>query len=837
MSREEARSPPGQWRLLAAALPCWAATAWCIAVPGAGGTVALIAGSLGFSLLLWDASQRFSGHRKSSARITVSLLLVPCAALTLVAAQIAHAEHQRSDPSLLQAASTGTTAQFEARLTSFPEHLTTPFGERAWVRAEALVQRGPVPVLLWLNGADPAPAHWAPGTKVDVRARLERQAPEDPAAYAAQVSRITEQAEQPSDAAIGAMAARLRAGMRTEAATVPGAELVPGLSVGDTSLVPEALDSAMLESSLSHVTAVSGSNTGLAIAAALWCASRLGAGRRLRLVIAGVSLLAFVTIVGPDASVQRAAVMASVLLIGGFGGRASSALPALGLAILVLLALDPWQALQPGFGLSVTATGGILLCATPIGTWLRRRLRVPRWIALPLAVALSAQLACGPLLLLLQDGIPAIGVIANVAAAPAVPLGTGLGLLAAMLHPLSSVLSHLLLQFAALPAGWIVAVAEACASVPGGRWHWPDGPFGAVLLAACEFLLLLAWALHRGAINLPWADRTPRRLPWQQAVSAGAAIRLTSALLLSASFGTIAGVMIAAPAVEQAATPRDWVMVACDVGQGDAFLLQDPAEQQVVLVDTGDDPKALQACLARLGVGRISLLVLSHDDSDHVGALSAVIDRVDAALIAPTVRGARIEDRDIVVELTGADVPFQIGHADLTPFEPDFELPYPENGLSWQVLAPGKGHVPPETNAASLIMTVDIGPVRVLLLGDTGYEEQAALRHAMPAGTSLEADIIKVAHHGSANQDPALLAEVGAEWAMVSAGAGNSYGHPTQKTLSALAATGARVLRTDLDGTVALLLGKHGSLEPWAAHPSIGPGATAGNQVMAETHR
>ncbi|MGD9607468.1 MAG: ComEC/Rec2 family competence protein, partial [Leucobacter sp.] len=516
--------PPGTWRLLAPALLGWALTAGAITSPGAGARMAWAAAICGAAVGLGAVIAGAARGRAVSTTVVATagpgepqepprpprkramtgIVLIVCAVPVLLGARIAVGEHARSDPVLVVAAERGGSIAFEVRLTGFPKTRLSEFGERSWVRAAAETPRGRVPVLLWLDerpGRD-----WSPGTGLAVRGVPEFFAPEDQAAFGIRVLDIeplVDEARGLDGRGFGALAADLRRGLHEAAGSVPGAELVPGFAVGDTALVDERLDRAMLESSLTHLTAVSGANCALVTGAMLWLMSRLGAGRRLRLLSAGVALMLFVGLIGPDASVQRAAVMAAVVLASGFGGRRAVALPALGLAVLVLLALDPWQSLQPGFALSVTATGGILLAAGPLANWLRRRARIPAFLALPVAVALAAQLACGPLILMLQAGIPAVGVLANVLAAPAAPLGTGLGLLSALLLPLSPVLGEAALLLASLPARWVAAVAHTSAALPLARWHWPEGWPGALLLAGCEAGLLIAWALHRGHLGLP----------------------------------------------------------------------------------------------------------------------------------------------------------------------------------------------------------------------------------------------------------------------------------------------------------------------------------------------
>lgn len=824
----EARSPPGQWRLLAPALICWAITCWELLSPSRGATVALCAGALGVALLCWwgVAKARSFPSAERWSRLAVSMLALLCAALVLIGVRVQLLETARADAALAAAAANNEQIVFEARLTGFVQHKRSPFGDRAWVRVEAFSKSGRVPMLLWLSDTDigaeaGSTDYWGPATRITVTARLQAQPFADAAAYTANPASVRLSGDAPSDAAtgdgesrvrlferIGFSAAMYRSLLVQRAATIPGAELVPGFAVGDTSLVPEALDEAMLESSLTHLTAVSGSNTGLVIAAVVWCASRLGARRRIRTIAAALGLAAFVTVVGPDASVLRAAVMASVLLAGAFGGKRTSALPALGLAILTLLVVDPWQALQPGFALSATATGGILLFSAPITKWLRRRARLPSMLALPLAVALTAQLACGPLLLLLQPGIPVIGVLANLLTAPAAPVATGLGLLATVLAPVAPPLSELAVHLASLCTGWVAATAEVCAGLPAGRWHWPEGWPGALLLAACETALLAAWAVSTGRIKVPFSERATPRQPWHAKTAAPFAARLASALLASTALGVLTAITLFQPLVTKLAVPHDWLLVACDVGQGDAVLLRDPrAPHVVMLVDTGDDPEALQSCLSTFGVARISLLVLTHDDRDHVGAAQSVLGRVDEALIAPTVLGERTQQRGVVRALQAASVPYRIGAAGDSGSSPSL--------LSWSVLAPETGNPPSDSNAASLVLLVQVRGHGVLLLADTGFDEQLRLQGRALLGDT-QIDIIKVAHHGSRDQDMSLFGRIRAEWGVISVGAENRYGHPNANTLQEMALAGTRALRTDRLGSVALVAQADGSLRAWA---------------------
>jgi competence protein ComEC len=131
--------------------------------------------------------------------------------------------------------------------------------------------------------------------------------------------------------------------------------------------------------------------------------------------------------------------------------------------------------------------------------------------------------------------------------------------------------------------------------------------------------------------------------------------------------------------------------------------------------------------------------------------------------------------------------------------------------LAWRVIAPDSHQPLPRTadgdesgdeNHASLVLLVEYAGLRLFLSGDVEPEAQQALRRS---GVDVRADVLKVPHHGSRYQDAELLGAVGADVAVVSAGADNDYGHPAEETLQLLRRTGAQIYRTDLDGDVAVV--------------------------------
>ena len=223
----------------------------------------------------------------------------------------------------------------------------------------------------------------------------------------------------------------------------------------------------------------------------------IGVRRGVRIAAALVVLVGVVVLVTPQPSVVRSAIMAALVLGALAGGRPVAGLPVVGVTALTMLTLDPWLALDYGFALSVLATAGLMAFAAPIA----RRLEgwMPRWLALLIAVPLAAQLACQPVLLMLNPSLPLYGVLANTLAEPASPVATVLGLVACLVLPIAPAIGQAIAGLAWVPAAWIANVATFFAGLPGARVPWLAGWVGvAALVVATSLVLVLLLGRLRG---------------------------------------------------------------------------------------------------------------------------------------------------------------------------------------------------------------------------------------------------------------------------------------------------------------------------------------------------
>ncbi len=566
-------------------------------------------------------------------------------------------------------------------------------------------------------------------------------------------------------------AGSLRAGLRKACSSLPNPVrgLLPGLVDGDTTGLDPAVADAFRATGMTHLLAVSGANVamilGIVVLIARWCRC----GPITATIACAVALIGFVILVRPSPSVLRAAAAGGLGLLALATGRMRAAVPALAAGAFVLLIHDPALATDIGFGLSVAATAGLLVIAP---RW-RDALRARGWpgpLCDALAVSGAAQLACTPLIAGLAGTVSLVAVPANLLAEPAVPVATVLGVGAAVLSVVWPGGAAFLAWLASWPARWLLAVAAHGASAPYAQVPWTTGVWGAVTAAIA---LTVGW----------WALRRPRS-------RAVALVVLTSAL---AGAGTVSVIRGGWP-------PAHPLLVACDVGQGDGLVLP-LGDGSGVVVDTGVVPPPIDACLSRLGVKTIPLMVLTHFHADHVGGLAGALHgRHVAKILVSSFDEPAAGYQEVMREATG--VPISV---------PALGSVYTVGPLRLTVLGPIARVVGTRSdpNNNSIIMRADEAGERILLTGDAEIEEQTEVL-ATDGAAALRADVLKQPHHGSAYSAPAFLSAVHARLVVVSVGADNSYGLPNLPMLRALAAGGARVTRTDLDGDIAVsLIGGH----------------------------
>ncbi len=544
--------------------------------------------------------------------------------------------------------------------------------------------------------------------------------------------------------------ARFEAAFAAAPADSRGAALGRALVLGDGWRLPAEWRSGLRRAGLSHLLALSGLHVGLLAAAVYLLAAPLPGGPRRLLTVAAAG--AYLVIAGSRPSLVRAAVMALGLWAALGLGRPPLAVNTLAWLAAAMVVADPALAAEPGFQLTVAATGGILVLSPLL---VRSWPGLPHGVARPLAVTVGAQLATLPWALpafhLLAPLAPLWNLLAVPWAALAVTGALGWGVLGAV-WPGAAALVLPVLDLLALPC-------EALSRLPSG--------LAAVLPSALGTPQSAALAVSLGRA-LTAAGGARVRLPWL----------LAAATLLTGGRSP--------PPVPE--------LAVLDVGQGESILVRDGRE--AVLVDGGGwrrpgiAGRVLVPALARLGVRRLRAVALTHPDLDHCAGLEelAALLRVAELWTAPGWGGEPCAGRLLV--------------------SPGLAIRYLWQGTvlrvgRWRllVLHPPPGDRRPG-NDRSLVMLAEANGRRVLLTGDL---EAAAERRLVAGHRAMLAgvDVLKVAHHGSrTSTTEALLEATEPRLALISAGVRNRYRHPAETVLARLQRRAVRVLRTDRHGMI-----------------------------------
>jgi competence protein ComEC len=383
-----------------------------------------------------------------------------------------------------------------------------------------------------------------------------------------------------------------------------------------------------------------------------------------------------------------------------------------------------------------------------------------------LAASIAATTFCLPIIFAISGQFSLVAIVANSVVEPAVAPVTVIGFIAALTATISAVAAHWLLIIALPFANWIAWWAKFFAAAP--VMLLPPGIVGA--LAAVLLILMLVKIRFRRA-----------------------KIALAIVIVISLLAYWLPG---------QSWPGDNWRIVNCDVGQGDGAVLNLGGGAGVV-IDAGPDANLMASCLDDLGIKRVPLLILTHFHADHVAGLAGVlrarlieniwITNYDQPLFDYQATMALLQGRAVTVVHSGqvATMPSKFGELRISVL-------WPKSEVSNFAALPGDGS---SINNQSIALTLREPGFSYFTGGDIEPPAQSEILNSGMAGPVMA---MKISHHGSAYQDLALLDLLHPQVAVISVGAGNSYGHPAPMTISALRQRNIEVFRTDLDGAIAL---------------------------------
>jgi len=537
----------------------------------------------------------------------------------------------------------------------------------------------------------------------------------------------------------------------------PYAGILIALAIGDQNAIGPEQWQLFARTGVSHLMSISGLHVtmvaGLLAMLVSWCWRRsetlsLALPAQKTAALAGfLAALAYCLVSGFAVPAQRTLYMVGVVSVALWFGRATSASRVLAAALFIVLMLDPWAVLSPGFWLSFAAVAVIFFVATG-------RTARPHWLAQWGRVQWAVTAGLAPLLLVLFQQVSLVSPVANALAIPLV----------------SFVITPLALAGAVLPFDWILDLGHAIleilmvtlewlAALPSAVWHQHAPPAWTVPLA----LAGIAWMLLPRGFPARWLG-VPLVLP------------LFAVSPPSPGAGEL------------------WITVL-DVGQGLAVLAR--TEKHALLYDAGPAFNAFSDSGSRVilpylrgeGIAALDALVVSHDDRDHSGGAGSVLEAIPVGLL-----WSSLSPDHALLAAPAWRAPCLAGRKwfwDGVSFE--FLHPHAET-LSGRAA---------RANNQSCVLRIEAPAGRVLLTGDIERAVERELLLRAPA--LLPADALLVPHHGSATSStPEFVKQVAPRHAVFAVGHRNRFGHPREDVLERYREAGSELLRTDTGGAIQL---------------------------------
>ena len=569
----------------------------------------------------------------------------------------------------------------------------------------------------------------------------------------------------------------------------PQAALLSGILLGNEQGIPDDLAQDFQVTGMTHIIAISGFNIAI-VAGILLVGSRYFVAYRTGAWMAIFGVAIYTIFVGAEASVVRAAAMASfVILATQIMGRPIFFLATVFTAALFMTLINPQLLWDVGFQLSFAATLGLVIFVGPWNRKIETRLqvqisptlirRLTRLTSDMFLVTATAILLTLPISLFHFGRFSVISPLSNLMILPAQPGVMLWGGLATILGSILPILGQIPAWIAWLFLSYTIGLVRFFANLPITTLP-VSFPLAAVALTY-SLILAFTWLSAQGKdvrdriLGGTWPGRIKR---------AGFVTICIAAILLIFWFNQ---------------RPDGKLhVVFFDVGQGDATFIQTPDGNQI-LIDGGQYSSLL---LDKLGGEMpfwdkdMDILVATHPDRDHFLGLIDVINHYQVGTLITNGEPGDSPDYDAL--LAGAE-------ENQIPIHPALagEVIELDNEVHLEILHPGPVLDPDLDNNNSVSMRLVYGDFSLLLTGDA---EASAERKMLAAGRPLQALIYKAGHHGANTSSSKLFLEaIRPQYIVISAGEGNQYGHPHDEMLERAEAVGAAVLRTDQQGTIEII--------------------------------
>jgi len=552
--------------------------------------------------------------------------------------------------------------------------------------------------------------------------------------------------------------------------------------------MPVSFYSELKRSGLSHVAAVSGMHLSYIVLLLSAFCKLLRMKKRTFSFFIIIFSFCFMLLTGMTPSVVRATIMIFCIYSGNLLIRRSDSLTSLGLAALIIVIPNPYIAFNSSFLLSFLATAGILIISSPLEKLLTPEFirssdkwisKIIKYVLSIVCMSISAQLLTTPLVSLFFGEISLWAIPANLMIAPLLPFILAIGFIFCLVSIIYAPLSMYAVRALSVLISGARCIISFFGNLDVGIIHFSNPQPLFIFIYTLVVILILILLFKK------W-----RYIMYPCAI-----------LFVAVIFATV-----------QCIYPQSIAQVRfVNVGQGDCTLITLP-KNITILIDgglsytgeDGSDSSAASSYLVRNGIRHINFMVATHANSDHTSGLISIMNecKVDTLFIPPTFPFGTTSDA-LINKAKENDVKIcTLSTGDSFSFEQDISLTalLPDNHLVSEKAS---------QNNSSLVLKLNLFNTSFLLTGDI---EEGAERYMIKllSGDVLDADVLKVSHHGSkTSTTEQFVRAVSPEFAVVSVGK-NSYGCPSGEVLDRLNRSGATVFRTDLNRDIIFTLTSYG---------------------------
>jgi competence protein ComEC len=572
-----------------------------------------------------------------------------------------------------------------------------------------------------------------------------------------------------------AWAARLRASASARIRAVipePSATILAGMLWGERGTLPDDVHDAFQTTGTVHVLVTAGLHLGIIAALVAFGLGALGLHRIASCSIAFVVVIGYTWFSGAHLPSERAAAMIGIALCARACGARIESWNALAVAALIVAAIWPVTVTSASFAMSFSCVAAIVLFATPF-TELLAAIPMHERFREAIALTCATQLGTWPLTAAMFSSIAPFAMLANAVVVPMM--------------------------------GAIIPLGLATLAIPA------IAPIETLLLIIVERLVRTLAVLPGAAASI--ATPAPIALCLYDALAITAALLLHRKrhVLAAVAMSTACAIIIVPAFIHER---HGLIITHLDVGQADAAVIRTPNDH-IILIDTGGEleragptsnaeragARIVLGYLRRVGIQRIDLMILTHPHGDHVGGAAPIMEAMPVGMIFDSGQAySGRAYRDAMAAARSHGVPVVLARRGMRWSSGD--------GVMLDVLAPSMPFLADtgdDVNENSVVAMLRYGSFSELFMGDAGEASETRL---LAGGRDLQADAVKVGHHGSRYASTsAFVAAVDPRIAIVSVGRHNTFGHPAPATIEAWSARGADVVRTDQCGAISVVNG------------------------------